>query len=198
MLPIERQQQIMEWLKDEKTLRVSDLSERLEVSEMTIYRDLKPLMDEGKVEKTSGGIALASVPKQPASLACVYCYKSSASRHAVQVIRTDQTVEHACCAHCALLRYADMESEISHLLCKDFILDTTLSAQMATFLFNPSVHINCCQPQVLAFQSRQDALKFQTGFGGEVYGFKQAVSTIVQTMHHPSSSCCGKNGQNHS
>ncbi len=45
MLPIERQQQIVTWLEQEGTLRVLDISQRLKVSDMTVYRDIKPLIE---------------------------------------------------------------------------------------------------------------------------------------------------------
>lgn len=41
MLSIERQQQILIWLEQEETLRVLDISKRLEVSEMTVYPRFK-------------------------------------------------------------------------------------------------------------------------------------------------------------
>jgi len=55
MLPIERKQQILTWLQEEETLRVAEISERLEVSEMTVYRDIASLVKEQKVLKTSNG-----------------------------------------------------------------------------------------------------------------------------------------------
>ena len=73
MLPIERQQQILSWLEREGTLRVSEISKRLEVSEMTVYRDLKPLIDEQKISKTSNGITLVSTSYETSSR-CSYCF----------------------------------------------------------------------------------------------------------------------------
>ena len=42
MLPIERQKLILEWLGEEGTLSIVEISKRLYVSEMTIYRNIKP------------------------------------------------------------------------------------------------------------------------------------------------------------
>jgi DeoR/GlpR family transcriptional regulator of sugar metabolism len=36
MLPTKRQEQILTWLEHEETLRVSDISKRIKVSEMTV------------------------------------------------------------------------------------------------------------------------------------------------------------------
>jgi DeoR/GlpR family transcriptional regulator of sugar metabolism len=54
-LPAERQQQILELLREEFTIRSSNLSELLGVSEMTIRRDLDLLEQNGLVERTHGG-----------------------------------------------------------------------------------------------------------------------------------------------
>ena len=64
MLPIERQRQIKLLVQKNKTVKISELSEQFAVSEMTIYRDIKPLLEEGFITKTFGGIALAE-KKEP-------------------------------------------------------------------------------------------------------------------------------------
>ena len=55
MLPAERQQHILDYLKKEFTVRSAVLSEMLNVSEMTIRRDLDVLERNGAVERTHGG-----------------------------------------------------------------------------------------------------------------------------------------------
>ena len=55
LIPAERQQQILEILRDKLTIRGSNLSELLGVSEMTIRRDLDALESQGVVERTHGG-----------------------------------------------------------------------------------------------------------------------------------------------
>ena len=54
-LPAERQERILELLKEKFTIRGSHLSEILGVSEMTIRRDLDVLEKRGLVERTHGG-----------------------------------------------------------------------------------------------------------------------------------------------
>lgn len=54
-LPAERQQQILEILRENFSIRGSRLSEILGVSEMTIRRDLDVLEKQGLVERTHGG-----------------------------------------------------------------------------------------------------------------------------------------------
>ncbi|MGM7722979.1 DeoR family transcriptional regulator [Metabacillus sp. Hm71] len=187
MLPIERQQQILTWLEQEETLRVSDISKRLQVSEMTVYRDLKPLIDQQKVLKTSNGFTLIA-QSYNSSNHCTYCYKNVNPRLSVQLIKKNQHVEQACCPHCGLLRFQDIENEVSQIICHDFLKDTTISAKIATFILNADLDLNCCQPQVIAFESMKHAKKFQLGFGGEIYGFKEAIQAITLEMH--SKNCC--------
>jgi DeoR/GlpR family transcriptional regulator of sugar metabolism len=54
-LPAERQQRILEILRENFSVRSSRLSEMLSVSEMTIRRDLDALEKKGLVERTHGG-----------------------------------------------------------------------------------------------------------------------------------------------
>lgn len=190
MLPIERKQQILTWLEKEETLRISDVSKRLGVSEMTVYRDIKPLIEESKVEKTANGITLKARTEVPPNV-CAYCLKSVNSRLSVQLIKQNQQIEHTCCAHCGLLRYRDIGHEVSQIICKDFLKDTTISAKVATYLINANLNLNCCQPQVMTFDSATHAKQFQAGFGGELYSFEKAINVIVQKME--GSSCCHKN-----
>ncbi len=72
MLPAERQQYILEILRQEFTVRSSQLSESLNVSEMTIRRDLDALERSGMVERTYGG----AVYRQE-RIATKFHYKSS-------------------------------------------------------------------------------------------------------------------------
>lgn len=66
MLPEERKRVIVETVEDEGGCTVSELSERLDVSEATIRRDLASLADEGLVERSHGGAVPAdSVAMEP-------------------------------------------------------------------------------------------------------------------------------------
>src|SRR5690625_7888217 len=60
MLPIERQNRIKELIQVKHNMKISELSKELCVSEMTVHRDLKPLIDAGIVIKTFGGISLVT------------------------------------------------------------------------------------------------------------------------------------------
>ncbi|MDQ0270481.1 DeoR family transcriptional regulator [Cytobacillus purgationiresistens] len=182
MLPIERQQQILTWLEKEETMKVSEVSRRLNVSEMTIYRDIKQLVDQKKILKTPNGITYISSESIIPGNHCAYCYKEAKSRQSMQIIRTNHTVEQTCCPHCGLLRYDEIEKEVSQIICHDFLYDTTISAKVATFLLEPEINLNCCQPQVIAFESIKQATQFQKGFGGRISNFNEAIRTIKTLM----------------
>lgn len=55
MLPVERRNRILNLVRAEGVVRVNDLSETLDVSEITIRRDLEQLEVEGLLERTHGG-----------------------------------------------------------------------------------------------------------------------------------------------
>lgn len=187
MSTIERQRQILVWIQEEEVLKVSEISRRLNVSEMTIYRDLKPLLEQKKIVKTSNGIAIIK-EENPFSNLCSYCYKSVNSRSAVQLIKKNLQIEQTCCIHCGLLRFQDIQTEVSQIICRDYLHDTTISAKSGYFLIDPDLHTNCCKPQVITFQSMIEATKFQKGFGGEIYDF-QSINDILKSHMQNDHSC---------
>ncbi|MCF7619827.1 DeoR family transcriptional regulator [Bacillus sonorensis] len=186
MLPIKRRQQILSWIKEEETLRISDISKRLNVSEMTVYRDIKPLIDNGQVIKTAGGIALNRPKQQPGQM-CSVCGKGLNPRLSVQIVKTDSLIEQFCCAHCAMLRYEKIKNDTAQIICRDFLVDTTISAKMAVFLLDAEIHLNCCRPQAIPFASVTDAEKFKKGFGGRLFSFEDAAHEIQKNMKE---NCC--------
>lgn len=181
MLPIDRRKQILTWLDEVKSLRVAEISERLMVSEMTVYRDIAVLVKDGTVLKTSNGISLVeNTPDVPQG--CAYCTKAIHNRLSVQFILNNQEIEQTCCMHCGLLRYNEIETKVSQVICRDFLKDTTLSAKRAFFLMESQVHMNCCQPEILTFASSEQAQQFQKGFGGQIMTFQEALIAIEKAM----------------
>lgn len=55
MLPIERRQQILSRIREDGKIEIEALARELDVSAMTIRRDLATLEEEGKVMRTHGG-----------------------------------------------------------------------------------------------------------------------------------------------
>ncbi len=64
-----RRMQILEWLQEEGSARVRELSEAFSVSEATIRQDLERLETEGHIVREHGGAYLRSVPQQVRDMA---------------------------------------------------------------------------------------------------------------------------------
>lgn len=182
MLPVERLHRIKELIHEKKNLKISELSKELGVSEMTIHRDLKPLVEEGTVIKTFGGVSLAKSVHVDTNETCVYCSRPIQEKMAYRLILSNNQIELACCAHCGLLRHRQLGDEVVQAICSDFLRQTTISPQSASFVMDTSIDIGCCQPQALVFEWKEHAEKFVKGFGGQVYTLKEAMEVVFQKM----------------
>lgn len=58
MLQIERQNQILRWLHQKGFLSTFEVASHFSVTQMTVWRDVKQLADQGLVKRVHGGIAL--------------------------------------------------------------------------------------------------------------------------------------------
>ena len=58
MLQIERQNQLLQWLHQKGILSTLEVAKYFGVSQMTVWRDVKLLKDQGLVKRVHGGIAL--------------------------------------------------------------------------------------------------------------------------------------------
>lgn len=59
MIPVERHHSILALLKEQQVISINELKERLQVSHMTIRRDISKLEAEGRVLSVTGGVQLA-------------------------------------------------------------------------------------------------------------------------------------------
>ena len=76
MLACERKKQIKELIVNRKTLKISELSKIFSVSEMTIHRDIKTMVESGFIEKTFGGISLVNQEYNVSNNnECVVCHR---------------------------------------------------------------------------------------------------------------------------
>lgn len=196
MLAHERQERIKELIQTRHNLKISELSHLLGVSEMTIHRDIKPLVEAGIIKKTFGGISL--VRAEPARNAnpddCVYCHRKIDQRLSFRLILSNHRVESACCAHCGILRKLQLGDEVIQSICYDFFSHATISASMAWFVMDTSVDMQCCQPQLLAFGRKDYAEGFTRGFGGVVLSFAEAMKRLCSMEKVDGSKSCCKNG----
>lgn len=191
MLPIERMERIKQILKTKKNIKISELSVQLNVSEMTIHRDLKPLIDDEYVIKTFGGVSLATDTPvhDTGGNSCVYCHRQLHHKMTYKLILANQHTEFACCAHCGLLRHLQLGEDVIQAICYDFLRQTTISAPLATFVMDSSLDLGCCQPQVLSFEWKEHADKFVKGFGGTVHTFQEALDELQHKMSGANGTC---------
>lgn len=189
MLPVERRSQIMQIIQEKQTIKISELSKLFSVSEMTIHRDLKPLIAEGHIVKTFGGVSLKHQPLPQTTQLCTYCHQQPSSRLDFRLILKDHTSEITCCAHCGLLRHRQLGDQVEQAICHDFLKHTTISAQLAWYVFDTSLEIACCRPQVLTFEVKAHAQKFVNGFGGEIHPFSDAIEVICDKMNGQQHRC---------
>jgi hypothetical protein len=189
--PNARQLQIMTWLEEQPLVVIAELADRLGVSVMTIHRDLDGLAARGDVRKVRGGAVLARAEEQepPAADSCVLCGKRVPARSLWQITSSGGR-RRACCAHCGLLEMARADDAESA-LATDFLYGRMVNVYQATYVIGSDVAL-CCSPSTLCFADESDAARFAVAFGGQVYGFDEAMAALRSshsghTGHHGSS-----------
>lgn len=187
VLPADRRRQILKLLQEQGIVLISNLSERFDVSHMTVHRDLDQLEERGHLRKVRGGAVPVSPPVMaaaPSQATCPMCTKKTQLHTQVILNEVEGGQVIACCPHCALMLFARRREEIASLLVTDFLSGAMSSAQAAFYVVDPDVTV-CCSPTTVSFARRQDAARFQTGFGGELLSFAGAMQFIQQAMDVP-------------
>lgn len=179
----ERQEKMLELIQARKNLKISELSQEFGVSEMTIHRDIKPLVEDGLVIKTFGGITLVRSDQGYGHYPqdCPICLRKINERLSYRMILPHNRVDTFCCVHCGLIRHQEVQHEVIQALCFDFLYHTTISSLMAWYVVDSSVDMHCCQPQLLPFGRKEDGQRFVNGFGGRVLSFEQALKEVTET-----------------
>ncbi|NHC39793.1 DeoR family transcriptional regulator [Bacillus sp. MM2020_1] len=182
MLQSERQDKIKELIKERRNLKISEISEIFQVSEMTVHRDIKPLVNEGVIMKTFGGITLVrEIPGNPESNnECILCNSQINPRFVYKIILPENRIEDTCCALCGLVRQFQLGESVIQALCFDFLTGTTVSSFLAWYVFESSIRVGCCKPQILTFERKDYAEKFVSSFGGKVMNFQEAIEKICK------------------
>lgn len=187
MLPINRHQRILDILKQDGIVHINQLSQEFNVSEMTIHRDLAQLETEGYLRKVRGGAVplpmLSQTVNQSASTveACFMCQLIPRSQTQMTLNLANGTTKWACCPHCGLHGLQMMGAQIVSALVTDFLRGNIINAQAATYLVEPDITV-CCTPTILAFQQKEDATRFQNGFGGRLMGMDETLNHLRHAM----------------
>lgn len=168
-----REQKILEFLDQKGSASIKELAALLSVSPMTVHRDLNRLEAAGRVEKIHGGVMLSS---STAKGGCAMCGKAVSERTMFVINLENGERKTACCVHCGLMLHHQAGGVP---LTADFLHNHMLSASQATYLIQSDLTV-CCAPSVLSFGSRQEAEKFQKGFGGQLVDMAEAV----KFLHH--------------
>lgn len=93
---------------------------------------------------------------------------------AYEITFTDGKVITYCCPHCGLYDHAKHQDKIASVRAKDFISGEWMEPKDMVFLFK-STAIPACSPSWIGFGKKEEAEKFQTGFGGTLYDFDKAL-----------------------
>ena len=182
LAPTARQRHILDLLGSRQSLTIQELVAELGVSAMTVHRDLSRLADGGQLLKTHGSTVLnprannnGAVPGLSAM-----CNRPVPERSAVVMQSQQRGHLAACCPHCGLA-LLDHDTSADLMLVTDFLDGQMVSANDASFVLGSDVS-SCCTPGILAFVRRDDATRFQQGFGGEVMSLSQVRRYLRGTL----------------
>lgn len=176
-LAAQRRQRILNELRAHGAVRIADLTRRLGVSAMTVHRDLDRLAAEGFIRKVFGGAVVVD-PAAPER--CAICGAAPEKCLDFIVHMVDGTRVVACCPHCGLLLVRRLGEPVHSAVTFDFVTRQPLNARAASFVV-ASQATPCCAPSLLAFARREDAQRFQAGFGGQVATLEEAVEWLAAT-----------------
>lgn len=94
---------------------------------------------------------------------------------AYEITLNDGVVTTYCCPHCGLYDNAMHKDKVKSARAKDFISGEWMDPAGMTFLFK-STAVPACSPSWIAFGKKEEAEKFQKGFGGTLYNFDEALT----------------------
>ncbi len=177
---IDREKKILEYLQKQGSASIQELVEAFGVSNMTIHRELNKLAGAGLIQKKHGGVSLVQSPAVNVNQ-CAMCNKPVSERTVFIIHLENNGQRKACCAHCGLILQAQAPS-LSQALTTDYLHGHMISAAQAVYVLGSDLNV-CCVPSVLSFGSKQDAEKFQKGFGGTLANMESAIQYLHGMMH---------------
>ena len=104
---------------------------------------------------------------------------TEASNTFVVTFKNDSTQVYGC-PGCGLTVIQGNEN-VEKITTMDFLRRTQIDAKTAYYLKGVEIGF-CCEPYWLSFASKEEAVKFSKGFGGEVLSYEEAVA--AGKYHH--------------
>ena len=179
--PSKREKTILEEVQQYGSVSIKDLADKLEVSPMTIHRDVNKLAAEGLITKSHGEVLLPEKPKSEGE-GCAMCRKPVSDRTVYLLNLANGEQKRACCAHCGLMLQMQMPmDEWWQSMTTDFLHGHMISANQAFYVIHSDLNI-CCVPSVLSFGTELEAEKFTKGFGGQVTKMNEAIQHFQDMM----------------
>lgn len=136
MIPVERQKKILTLLKSQEVISISELVTLLQVSHMTIRRDIEKLESVGKVNSVSGGVQLTqTIHSEPS-------HDIKITQFALEKGRIGQMAADAVIPNATIYLDAGTTTlEIAHKLCqRNDLLIITNDFAIAAYLMAHSSH----------------------------------------------------------
>lgn len=183
----QRRHHILSALASQGRVEITELAQTLNVSVMTIHRDLDTLEQAGHLQKVRGGavqtIAVeAEGNRDVGAEVCMACFAPVTVRTQVTLHLQDGSRQRACCPHCGLMVLARIPAQVSGFLVTDFLNGLMVNGRTAIYLAAPDLAI-CCTPSMLAFEDKKNAERFQVGFGGTLMALDEAIVFVRTSMH---------------
>ncbi len=177
---VNRKEEILK-LIEEGYSTAKELARYFNVSLMTIYRDLRELEEEGKIIRRHGNVEIKREEEFKENV-CAVCKKDTDLRLAFIYILKGGKKIHACCAHCGLIAYRNINQDSIEIgITRDFITNNPVNIFTSSFVVGGTVS-PCCKPPAFVFAEREHAERFAKGFGGYVLDFGEATLKMEELM----------------
>ena len=187
----ERRDFILNRLQEQGSIQIAEISETLQVSKMTIHRDLVLLEQLGHLRRIHGGaVPSAGAPSKdgeartlPSSKSgeCLICTRPP-TQHLLYALTTRSGEQRqACCPHCGVSAHLFYGDQIVMALTADYLSGKLHAAQNSHFLCG-SEAAPCCRPSILTFEDEEMARRFQRGFGGVLGTLNDAIHYLREEM----------------
>jgi len=176
---MDREKKILELIKKKGSVSIQELAGALSVSTMTVHRDLNRLEEMGHIRKRHGSASLAV--DEFGEDSCAMCGKPTQGKQVFIIYLADGGQKTTCCAHCGLMLLTVTKGAWQS-LAMDFLHGHMISANQAIYLIGSDLTV-CCIPSILTFGSRQEAERFQAGFGGELASMDDAIQHLMGMEH---------------